>query len=520
MAQTLYDIYAGQGKPLPKTAEERFADPSFASAAQQAGITKDQYKVNAGNADYNTKIASFYKAPTTTPTTTPATNVGTGANTATTMPAAPKLSYAISPEDQAFLDAQRQATDYYKTASTSTIDENQIRAEALAQMQAEIDATNRIYAEKIRREQVAGTGRLGTSIAIQGRRGLLGSDFGAAQTATVQAGNEEMLSSIEAEKQAAISALLTKARESGTQAIAEKRAAKEAGLEKYIQTLQGSQDAAKSRASNLAATILAGKVALEDYDQTSIEQAAKSAGVTVEAIKTAYKELKSKEETDAAKVALDLLKAQPASVQEYEYAKKGGYTGTYAEYQTEDANRKAKQAADSLTPYQKFQATQALAKDTQMRTENAREIARQSKLITDSYNNIVNGGDRSLNTQAIITSFNKILDPSSVVRESEYDRTAAGQSLIQQLQGKYDNIVAGGAGVTQQTLAEAAEIGRQYLEGAKASIEAENQRSAQMAEQFGLNSSFVSSTGYTPSGTTGGVVTNPVGVTAKGGLSF
>lgn len=515
MAQSLYDIYAGQGKALPTTAEARFADPSFAAAAQQAGITKDQYQVNAGNADYNTKIANFYKTPTAS--TTPPTNAVTGANTATTTPSATKFSYTQSPEDQAFLDAQRNASSYYKTQSETPIDENQIRADALAQMQAEINAQNQIYADKLSRAQVEGTGRLGTSTAIQGRRGLLGSDFGAAQTATVTSGNEDVYRSIESEKQAVISALLTKARESGAQAIAEKRAAKEAGLDSYLKTLQGSQSAAKTRASNLAATILAGKVALEDYDQASIEEAAKSAGVTVNDIKVAYKEQKAKEETDASKVALDLLKAQPASVQEYEYAKKGGYTGTYAEYQTEDANRKAKQAADSLTPYQKFQATQALAKDTQMRTENAREIARQSKLIEDSYNNIVNGGDRSLNTQAIITSFNKILDPTSVVRESEYDRTAQGQSLLSQIQGKYDNLVAGGAGVTEQTLADAASIGKQYLEGAKASIEAENQRATQMAEQFGLNSDFVSSVGST---NVGGVVTNPVGVTSKGGLSF
>lgn len=511
MAQSLYDIYAGQGKQLPTTAEARFADPNFASAATQAGITKDQYQVNAGNADYNTKIASFYKAPTAT----------TGATTtppATTTPAAPKLTYSNSPEDQAFLDAQREASGYYKTQAGGTIDEAQIRADALAQMQAEINATNQIYADKLTRATQEGTGRLGTSTAIQARRGLLGSDFGQAQTATTQSANEDIYRSIENEKQAAISALLTKAKESGTAAIAEKRAAKEAGIDSYIKSLQGSQESAKSRASNLAATILAGKVALEDYDQASIEEAAKNAGVTVDSIKTAYKDLKTKETTDAAKVALDLVKAQPASVQEYEYAKAGGYTGTFAEYQTEDANRKAKQAADSLTPYQKFQATQALAKDTQMRTENAREIARQSNLITSSYNNIVSGGDRSLNTQAIITSFNKILDPTSVVRESEYDRTAAGQSLIQRLQGKVDNITAGGAGVTEQTLAEAAQIAKEYLDNAKATIEAENQRSTQMAEQFGLNSNFVGSVGN--QGTTGGVVTGAVGVTSKGGLSF
>ncbi len=41
--------------------------------------------------------------------------------------------------------------------------------------------------------------------------------------------------------------------------------------------------------------------------------------------------------------------AGPASVQEYEYAKKNGYTGTFAQYQNEDANRKAKAAGGTAT---------------------------------------------------------------------------------------------------------------------------------------------------------------------------
>lgn len=57
---TLYDIYKQQGKALPSTVEARFADPQFAAAAQQAGITQDQYRINAGNADMNTRIASLY----------------------------------------------------------------------------------------------------------------------------------------------------------------------------------------------------------------------------------------------------------------------------------------------------------------------------------------------------------------------------------------------------------------------------------------------------------------------------
>jgi hypothetical protein len=46
--------------------------------------------------------------------------------------------------------------------------------------------------------------------------------------------------------------------------------------------------------------------------------------------------------------------------------------------------------------------------------------------------------------QAIITSFNKITDPTSVVRESEYARTPEGASLINKLKGAYEKITKGG----------------------------------------------------------------------------
>jgi len=51
--------------------------------------------------------------------------------------------------------------------------------------------------------------------------------------------------------------------------------------------------------------------------------------------------------------------------------------------------------------------------------------------------------------QAIITTFNKMTDPDSVVRESEYLRTAADLALWNRLKGKIQKMKAGGAGLTQ-----------------------------------------------------------------------
>lgn len=462
-----------------------------------------------GQAKFDTKTGAALTPPTTTPT-----DPAVGSN---------KLTYQKSQAEIDSDNAQKMAADYYSAQANSVVDEEQIRRDALAQMQAEIDATNRVYADKLQRAQVQGTGRLGTTSAIGARRGLLGSDFGESQYNQVEGANQEIYGSIENEKVAAVNALLTKAKESGTAAIAAKRAAKEAGISEYVKSLSTAADSSKKRAGDLAKQILLSKLGIDQYDKASLEEAAKSAGVSVDEIVRQYNEQKAAfditEEERKAKLALDVSKSQPASYQEYLLTDATPTPEEYNKYQTLDANRKASIARagagnpGGLTPYQQFSATQAIAKDTQARTDGAREMARQAQLIDQSYNNIVKGGDRSLNTQAIITSFNKILDPASVVRESEYDRTAEGQSLIAQLEGKVQNIASGGAGVTEATLKEAAEIGKLYLAGARKSIDAQNKRAQAMATQFGLNPDFVTST-YQDGGATGGggVEADPLGL--------
>jgi hypothetical protein len=56
------------------------------------------------------------------------------------------------------------------------------------------------------------------------------------------------------------------------------------------------------------------------------------------------------------------------------------------------------------------------------------------------------GGSPSAADQALIISFNKMLDPTSVVREGEFARSTQGQSYLQQLQAKVDQAMRGGAG--------------------------------------------------------------------------
>lgn len=62
------------------------------------------------------------------------------------------------------------------------------------------------------------------------------------------------------------------------------------------------------------------------------------------------------------------------------------------------------------------------------------------------------GDNASLGTldQGLVTIFNKITDPQSVVRESEYARTPEGGSLIARFEGNIQKLQKGGVGLTPE----------------------------------------------------------------------
>jgi len=105
------------------------------------------------------------------------------------------------------------------------------------------------------------------------------------------------------------------------------------------------------------------------------------------------------------------------------------------------------------------------------------ESERMSKDYQTVQNNMVNietAVNRMLNNpkdfnriatdQVTITSLNKILDPDSVVRESEYERTPTNTSLINRAKGWFDKLKQGGAGVTQKDIVEIRDTAREMAE--------------------------------------------------------
>lgn len=62
--------------------------------------------------------------------------------------------------------------------------------------------------------------------------------------------------------------------------------------------------------------------------------------------------------------------------------------------------------------------------------------------------NLSDKNNRLALDQGLITLFNKITDPQSVVRESEYERTPSNLALANRFSGAFEKLVKGGAGLT------------------------------------------------------------------------
>ncbi len=104
-----------------------------------------------------------------------------------------------------------------------------------------------------------------------------------------------------------------------------------------------------------------------------------------------------------------------------------------------------------------------------------------------AYDRYVRGEATDLNatSQAIITTFNKILDPTSVVRESEYARSPEGQSLIDAISGRIAALSQGGPGLTPASLKEFVDLANVFVTNAQQSLTAANAQAIATAQAFG-----------------------------------
>ena len=144
-----------------------------------------------------------------------------------------------------------------------------------------------------------------------------------------------------------------------------------------------------------------------------------------------------------------------------------------------------------LTGVEKIRAEIDLSKQFESLVKDTRSAQRQIGIMEDGYNAAIQAGlDGTSNnapSQAVLVTFQKLLDPTSVVRESEYARSGDGQSILQRMQGTVEKLERGGAGVTQAELKNFYDLSQKLLSGYEDEQLNFAQRLKTQADNYGLN---------------------------------
>tara|TARA_R110002020_G_C16122559_1_gene760458 strand:+ start:37 stop:867 length:831 start_codon:yes stop_codon:yes gene_type:complete len=107
--------------------------------------------------------------------------------------------------------------------------------------------------------------------------------------------------------------------------------------------------------------------------------------------------------------------------------------------------------------------------------------------VWNNYKTNKNTKSRNALDQALVISFNKMMDPGSVVRESEFARTPQGQSLIEKMRGYHGKIEKGGVGLTDVGREEIVTIAKQLRQGQLHEYDMIRSEYRDLSDRRGLN---------------------------------
>ena len=255
--------------------------------------------------------------------------------------------------------------------SQAPVDENAIRQKYLDAVQSEIDSLNAVYAQKRAEVARVGEGKLGSVRSGSVFAGMAGTPAGEAFTSNQLDENQKDLSAVDQEKSAAIAQVLSGARRDAQLEIATKQSARTSGASAILSEITNrttrQQDLINKNAKSLLG--LKAKMGGASPSEALFSEVAKTLGVDVSALKTAYDEQDKALKAEEAKLKADQLKNnttlnpgqsvydengkllytapdKPAEVKhstayvEWQDAVNSGYKGNFNDYQNMDANRK------------------------------------------------------------------------------------------------------------------------------------------------------------------------------------
>lgn len=186
--------------------------------------------------------------------------------------------------------------------------------------------------------------------------------------------------------------------------------------------------------------------------------------------------------------------------------------GRKAYQQADDRPITVNTGRQGLTPNMEANTIRQLATQWTNASKQARELDRQVSIMDEGIK-AARAGNLNAGGQAVLVTFQKILDPGSVVRESEFDRSREGISLMQRAQGAYERLTGGGPGIPLPELEQFATLAKEIATAQKNSrLSAIQERIGRVADRYTIPRELVFEAGPD----TGGgsfVVTAPDGST-------
>ncbi len=145
--------------------------------------------------------------------------------------------------------------------------------------------------------------------------------------------------------------------------------------------------------------------------------------------------------------------------------------------------------AGGMSETGRFGATMRLAQDWEKASTDARTMRTVSGRMNRALAALKSGDASAVApaSEAIQVIFQKILDPTSVVREGEFTRSKLTQSTLNRMRGALDKLVTGGTGIPLSELAAYAALAHEFTDAANEDVARIRSNATTRAQRFGLN---------------------------------
>jgi hypothetical protein len=147
-------------------------------------------------------------------------------------------------------------------------------------------------------------------------------------------------------------------------------------------------------------------------------------------------------------------------------------------------------ADDPLTTMNRYTITKDLSTAWRTAAKPIHEMERQMKLMEVGLQRY-RSGDKPGGAEAVRVTFEKILDPGSVVREGEYNRQGELQPFFDRLQAHVKSLAAGGGNISESGLAAMVETARQMTKAMGGAYEGERKRISDMADEYKIRRNLI-----------------------------